>query len=162
MILQERMVFCNTLFLNVLECKDMSHSRNGLWQGFQNVLKSCVLEPLISRHSRMAEKCHLQNVFCSEIPFFLPFRNDQLQRFQNAQMLILQEWFVFCNTLFSNVLECRDMSHSRNGQRQGFQNVLKSRVLEPLISRHSRMAEKCHLQNVFCSEMSLFLPFRNG
>ena len=89
-------------------------------------------------------------------PLFLPFRNDQLQRFQNAQMLILQEWLVFCNTHFSYVLECKDMSHSRNGQWQGFQSVLKSRVLEPLISRHSRMAEKCHLQNVFSSEIPLF------
>ena len=54
------------------------------------------------------------------------------------------------------------MSHSRNGQRQGFQNVLKSRVLEPLISRHSRMAKKCDFQNVFRSEIPFFLPFRNG
>ena len=73
-------MFCSGSMFNILECKDISHSRRGQWQGFQNVLESCVLEPLISRHSRMAEKCHLQNVFRSEMSLFLPFRNGQLTK----------------------------------------------------------------------------------
>ena len=73
------MFFKQYMFV-VLECKDMSHSRKGYHQGFQNVLKSCVLEPVILKRSRMAKKCDFQNVFRSEIPFFLPFRNGQLAK----------------------------------------------------------------------------------
>ena len=42
---------------------------------FQNTLKSGVLEPSNSMHSRMAKKCYFKNVFHSEIPLFWPFRN---------------------------------------------------------------------------------------
>ena len=146
---------------------------------FQNTLtiihlrtfdRKIVLQSLFSRHSRM---CMLLGVLewqfyqCSRMPLNSCFKNaapkkGENRKFQNAKVLMLQEWFVFCSGLMFDILECKDMSYSRNGERQGFQNALKSRDLEHWISRHSRMAQKCYFQSILCSEILLFLPFWNG
>ena len=64
-------------------------------------------------------------------------------------MLVLQEQLVFFDTLLSNVLECKDMSHSRKGCHQGFQNVLESRVLEPICLKAFRNGKKMSFSERF-------------
>ena len=84
----------------VLEWMDLSHSRKGHYRGFQNVLKSHVLEHITLRHSGMAKNCHFQNVFGSEIHPFGGFRNVCFSSIPEQHIFLQIRTQIIPKTLF--------------------------------------------------------------